>query len=86
MICANRHIKDAYNDLPIERPPIDVGREQRWSPRTRQEVDLALAAIKKLYQFIDGLNEWALSDAKRYCDRLLQISPYRSIRSLADGL
>lgn len=51
----NRSYKDSYQDRPTPRPNIDVVREQRHSPRTREEVKLALSAIWELYHFIDGI-------------------------------
>lgn len=78
MICANRHIKDAYNDLVLKRLPIDIGRELRWSPRTREEVDLALAAIKAIYQYIDGVDRQAIFTAGSYVMDLCDMTPLSS--------
>lgn len=50
-----RSYKDGHQDRPTPRPNIDVVREQRHSPRTREEVELALSAIWELYHFIDGI-------------------------------
>lgn len=50
-----RSYKEGWHDRPTPRPNIDVVREQRHSPRTREEVQLALSAIWELYHFIDGI-------------------------------
>jgi hypothetical protein len=50
-----RSYKDGFQDRPTPRPNSDVVREKRHSPRSPEEVDLALTAIWSLYHFIDGV-------------------------------
>jgi hypothetical protein len=50
----NRSYMDGFKDRPTPRPNIDVVREQRHSPRSREDVELALSAIWAMYDFIDG--------------------------------
>ena len=54
-IIPNRSYKDGYQDRPTPRPNSDVVREKRHSPRSPEELDLALTAIWALYKFIDGV-------------------------------